>query len=47
MPECPLDLSEPQYASLVFEHTCFVSGHTVHLVGLLLMGFRLVVLSER
>ena len=25
MPECPPDLSEPQYASLVFEHTCFVS----------------------
>ena len=47
MPECPSDLSEPQYASLVFEHTCFVSDHMPQLVILLLMGFRRVALSER
>ena len=25
MPDCPQDLSEPQYASLMFEHNCQVS----------------------
>jgi len=24
LPDCPDDLSEPQYASLLFEHTCQV-----------------------
>ncbi|KAF9781569.1 hypothetical protein BJ322DRAFT_1076985 [Thelephora terrestris] len=28
MPECPPDLSEPQYASLMFERTCFACGST-------------------
>ena len=32
MPECPPDLSEPQYASLVFERICFVSCHAPRLV---------------
>ncbi|KAF8810069.1 hypothetical protein BYT27DRAFT_7040772, partial [Phlegmacium glaucopus] len=26
LPECPDDLSEPQYASLLFEHTCYICG---------------------
>lgn len=24
LPECPDDLSEPQYANLLFEHSCHV-----------------------
>ena len=47
MPECPPDLSEPQYASLVFEHTCFVSDRALRLVDSLLIGFRRAVLAER
>lgn len=47
MPECPPDLSEPQYASLVFEHTCFVSEPAPQLVDSLPIGFRHVVLAER
>ena len=47
MPECPPDLSEPQYASLVFEHTCFVSNRAPRLVDSLLIGFRRAVLVER
>jgi len=47
MPECPLDLSEPQYASLIFEHTCFVSEHAQRVVNLLPMDFRRVVLAGR
>ena len=47
MPECPPDLSEPQYASFVFEHTCFVSDRAPRLVDLSPIGFRHVVLAER
>jgi len=47
MPECPPDFSEPQYASLVFEHTCFVSDRASRPVDLLPIGFRHVVLAER
>lgn len=47
MPECPPDLSEPQYASLVFEHTCFVSDRAPLLVDWLPIGIRHVVSAER
>jgi len=47
MPECPPDLSEPQYASLVFEHTCFVSDRAARLVDSLPIGSRRVALAER
>ncbi|KAF9644141.1 hypothetical protein BDM02DRAFT_3103424 [Thelephora ganbajun] len=47
MPECPPDLSEPQYASLVFEHICFVSNHAPCIEDLLPMGFRHVVVVVR
>ena len=26
LPACPIDMSEPQYAALVFDRHCFVSG---------------------
>ena len=35
IPECPPNLSEPQYAALVFEHTCFVSNYVSQLLDLL------------
>lgn len=47
MPECPPDLSEPQYASLVFERTCFVSCYALRLVIFLSMIFRHVVVVVR
>jgi len=47
MPECPPDLSEPQYAALVFEHTCFVSDYVSQLLNLSPIDFRLVASAER
>lgn len=47
MPDCPPDLSEPQYASLMFEHTCFASDHVLCLVDLLFMCFRHAVSAGR
>ena len=47
MPECPPDLSEPQYASLMFERTCFVSPHAPSLADFSTHGlvFRHVVVA--
>ena len=47
MPECPPDISEPQYASLMFERTCFVSCAALRLVDLSSMIFRHVVVVVR
>ena len=47
MPECPSDLSEPQYASLMFEHTCFVSCRPPCLIDFLPVASRRVVVTVR
>ena len=47
MPECPPDLSEPQYASLVFGRNCFVSYNALRIVDLLCTVFRHVVVVVR
>jgi hypothetical protein len=47
MPECPPDLSEPQYASLMFERTCFVSCHAQLLMEFSPTIFRHVVAPVR
>ena len=47
MPEYPPNLSEPQYAALVFEHTCFVSNYVSQLLDLSPIDFRLVAPAER
>lgn len=47
MPECPPDLSEPQYASLMFERTCFVSCRALLLTEFLPTVFRHVVVLVR